>query len=275
MYVAIGVILGLLLRLGLQWIFGKGWGLFLTFLWLCIFLFFGLSTLAPTFPASLFKDISCTVATFAILGIIVVPFLLAKVAIQESTGSKAKGWLGGFLFCMMTTSIIVVWGIVSSFHNGAEVDQDHQITQPLEEEPPPPPPPAGLRTGSNHQQIKKGANPSSQVTQSEAWRKERLEVLAVIKTINVEYKRICKLLDSEPMIIDINLEYDKQSRTARLTPWGGAAGIGSIILSDILKKIQAVDFESLEETKKNRINQSMAVITRAKTVIEEKVKQGK
>lgn len=109
----VGVFLGLLLRTVLQWILGKGWGLFFTLFWLAAFVFFGLSKLSPPFPFELLRGASATVITFSIIGVIVVPFAVAKIAIQESTNNAVKAWTGGILFCLMTASILMVWAVMT------------------------------------------------------------------------------------------------------------------------------------------------------------------
>jgi hypothetical protein len=118
MYIVIAVIIGNVFRMGLQWIFGKGLSLFWTFVWLVAFVYFGLSKFAPAFPFALFKGTSYTAATFAVLGVIVAPFIVAKMVIQETTRSSAKAWVGGFIFGFMSLSIVLVWMIVSSFDLG-------------------------------------------------------------------------------------------------------------------------------------------------------------
>jgi hypothetical protein len=148
MHILIAVIAAVLLRIGLQWIFGKGWGLFITFLWWATFVYFGLIKFAPPFPIHLFKGASFTAGTFSVLGIIFAPFIIAKIGIEASTQNKAKAWVGGFLFCFMSLSIVVVWALVSSFDYN-----QRQGNQPWAEDTPPPPPPPP--PGSNSEPTKR------------------------------------------------------------------------------------------------------------------------
>lgn len=139
MHILIAVIAAVLLRIGLQWIFGKGWGLFITFLWWVAFVYFGLIKFAPPFPIHLFKGASYTAGTFSVLGIILAPFIIAKIGIQASTQNKAKAWVGGFLFCFMSLSIVVVWALVSSFDYNQRLGNQPGVEDSLQNAPPPPP----------------------------------------------------------------------------------------------------------------------------------------
>jgi hypothetical protein len=142
MHIVIGVIAAVLIRIGLQWIFGKGWGWFLTLLWMGVFFFFALSKAAPPFPIGLFKGASYTTGTFAALGVILAPLIIGKVAIQESTQDKAKAWVGGFLFCFMSLSVIVVWGIMSALDSSSGKGINRDVEETIVDTPPPPLPPS-------------------------------------------------------------------------------------------------------------------------------------
>ena len=139
MHIFIGVIAAFLIRIGLQWIFGKGWGLYLAFLWLAAFVFFGLSKVAPLFPIELFKGASYTAGTFSVIGIIFVPLIIAKIAIQESTQNKAKAWVGGFLFCFMSLSVVSMWFLMSVLDHASRPAIHSDAEKGLFEEPPPSP----------------------------------------------------------------------------------------------------------------------------------------
>lgn len=118
----ISVVGAILLRMGLQWVLGKKLGTVITVLWTILVIFFSLFKMAPPFPIGIFKGMSCTTATFILIGIVVAPFVIAKIAIQGSTGETAKAWLGGFLFCVMTVYFVGVWAL-SSF---LDIDTNNQ-----------------------------------------------------------------------------------------------------------------------------------------------------
>lgn len=109
MYIIIVCAIAFIVRFGLQWIFGKSWSIFLIFLWLALFLFFSLCKSAPLFPLEMLKGASCTKATLTILTLTFVPFIVAKVAIQNATGESAKSWVGGFLISLMGAGLLVSW----------------------------------------------------------------------------------------------------------------------------------------------------------------------
>ena len=117
MHGIIGVVIGLILYHGWKWIFGKGASLAISFTWLIATLFFGLSNLAPSFPVDWFKGMSWTTGIFTFLGIVFLPFFLAKGGIQSSTQSKAKGWAGGLLTMLMVTSFLGVWFLMSAMNS--------------------------------------------------------------------------------------------------------------------------------------------------------------
>ena len=113
----IGVIVGMILFHGWKWILGKGGSLIISVIWLASTLFFGLSTLAPTFPIGWFKGMTCTSGTFLLLAVFFLSFFLAKAGIESATNSKAKGWVGGILAMLMATSFLGVWFICSAMYS--------------------------------------------------------------------------------------------------------------------------------------------------------------
>lgn len=148
MHGIIGVFIGLILFHGWKWILGKAAGLTISMIWLVTTLFFALSTLAPLFPIEIFKGMSCTTGTFTFLAVVLLPFFLAKAGIQSSTNSKGKGWVGGILAMLMTTSFLGVWFISSALNSGKQPDQLHENYE--QEVMPPPPPPVKVEKSVKH-----------------------------------------------------------------------------------------------------------------------------
>ena len=167
MHIVIGTIAALLIRIGLQWIFGKGWGLFLTFLWLAAFVFFGLTKVAPPFPFHLFKGASFTAGTFIALGVIFAPFIIAKIGIQGSTQDKAKAWVGGFLFFFMSLSVVAVWFLMSALDLGSRPNHDPLAEERTLVEPTSPPSGSAKESTRKKQPRTKTKTPKTEETQSE------------------------------------------------------------------------------------------------------------
>lgn len=127
----VAVISAILLRMGLQWVLGKKMGTIITVLWTVLVVFFSLFKMAPPFPIGIFRGLSCTVSTFILIGVVIAPFIIAKIAIQSATGETAKSWFGGFLFCVMTVYFLGVWALASALSSNSNNQSLYERTNSI------------------------------------------------------------------------------------------------------------------------------------------------
>lgn len=114
MHVLAGFVVALILRIGLQWVFGKVWSNVLVFSWLGIFFSLAFNKSVPRFPSAFFQEAGCGMGGLMLLGSIVLPMIGAKLGIQSATNSGAKAWIGSLLIGFMLLALLAIWFLAAS-----------------------------------------------------------------------------------------------------------------------------------------------------------------